>query len=299
MRDRARTPLLVTSLGMMVAAVLLAAAPPRAGAQENAAAQTGTAEAAATRRVTFQARLTEDGAPLESGVEWRVFATAIDASGQLPLLAEAQGGSRSFEMTDGEYYVHAAYGYAGAVKRVVVDGSANEEVFTLNAGALQLNAVTTGEMRIPSNYLRFDIYSKDIDQRGENQLIARQIKPGEIVPFHAGIYHVVSRYGNLNAEIRADLRVEPGKVTQATLQHHAARMSFRLVRTAGGDAIADTAWSIITEGGDVITESSSAFPTFVLAEGDYTAIAKNRDQLYTRDFRVISGVEQDIEVLIE
>jgi hypothetical protein len=280
---------------LMLAVVLT---PDAAGAQQTTVQQ-AAADSTPPHKITFQARLTENGAPVETGVEWRVFGTQIDDKGHLPLLAEAQGGTRSFEMTDGEYYVHAAYGYAGAVKRVIVSSDSGEEIFTLNAGAMQLNAVTTGDVRIPSNFLRFDVYSKDVDQRGEHQLIARKIRPGEIVPFHAGIYHVVSKYGNLNAEIRADLRVEPGKVTQATSQHHAARMTFRLVRSAGGDAIADTAWSIIAESGDVITESSSAFPTFVLSEGNYSAIAKNNEKLYTRDFKVISGVEQDIEVLIE
>jgi hypothetical protein len=255
--------------------------------------------AAQTFRVTFEARMTETGAPIPAGVEWRIFGTQTGEDGKLPLLAEAKGGVRSFDMSGGEYFVHAAFGYAGAVRRIVISEPRKREVFTLNAGAMQLGAVTVGEVRIPTSYLRFDIYSREADDRGERQLIARNIRPGEVVPFHAGTYHVVSQYGNLNAEIRADLRVEPGKITQASLLHRAARMSFRLVQSAGGDAIADTAWSLITESGDLITESSSAFPTFVLTEGSYTAIAKNRDKVYQRDFNVISGVDQDIEVLIQ
>lgn len=254
---------------------------------------------AAAARVTFEARMTDDGPAVDSGVEWRVFGTKISEDGRLPLLAEAQGGTRSFDMTPGEYFVHAAYGYAGAVRRVVVDGAEDHEVFTFNAGALQLNGVTADDVRISAGLLRFDVYSKQADERGERQLIARNIRPGEIVPFHAGTYHVVSQYGRLNAEVRADLRVEAGKVTQATIQHRAARMTLRLVRTAGGDAIANTAWSVITESGDIITESSSAFPTFVLSEGNYTAIAKNNDKIYSQDFRVITGVDKDIEVMAE
>ena len=74
-------------------------------------------------------------------------------------------------------------------------------------------------------------------------------------------------------------------------------MVFRLVRAAGSDAIANTAWSITNESGDLITESSSAFPAFVLSEGKYTAIAKNSEKIYSREFEVIAGVNQDIEVL--
>ena len=35
----------------------------------------------------------------------------------------------------------------------------------------------------------------------------------------------------------------------------------------------------------------------VLAEGDYTIIAKNRDRIYQRDFTVEAGQNQEIEVL--
>ena len=260
------------------------------------AAQDAAAQAI---RVTFEARMTEDGPPVESGIEWRVFGTQIGDNGRLPLLANAQGGIQAFDMSPGEYFVHAAYGFAGAVRRITVKPDTKTEIFTLDAGALQLNGVTGEDTPIPSKFLRFDIYSRQTDDRGERQLIARNIKPGEIVPFHTGTYHVVSQYGRLNAEVRADLRVEPGKVTQATIQHRAARIVFRLVRRKGGDAIADTAWSITTESGDQITESSSAFPAFVLSEGKYTAIAKNNDKIYSQEFDVVSGVNRDIEVLAQ
>ncbi len=250
-------------------------------------------------RVTFKARMIEGGTVIENGLAWRVFGSTVGENGKLLLLAEASGGSKSFDMTPGEYLVHAAYGYAGAVHRVVVGKDPADEEFVLNAGALQLNGVTADDAKISPSLLHFDIYADQVDQRGERQLIARNVRPGEIVPFPAGIYHVVSDYGRLNAEVRADLRVEPGKVTQATMLHRAARMTFRLVKSAGGDAIADTAWSIITEAGEVITESSSAFPVFVLSEGNYTAIAKNNDKIYSRDFEVLSGIDQDMEVLAE
>jgi hypothetical protein len=250
-------------------------------------------------RISFEARMTEAGAVIEDGLSWRVFGSTVGEDGKLPLLAEAQGGSKSFDMTPGEYLVHAAYGYAGAVRRVVVGKDPPNEVFVLDAGALQLNGVTADEAKISPSLLRFDIYADTADERGERQLIARNVRPGEIVPFPQGTYHVVSSYGQLNAEVRADLRVEPGKVTQATMLHRAARMSFRLVKLTGGDAIADTAWSIITEAGEVITESASAFPVFVLSEGNYTAIAKNNEKIYSRDFEVLSGIDQDLEVLAE
>jgi hypothetical protein len=300
--------------GVLVLAML--AAPAIAGAQEKKpakapAAQTRPAtaanaakgvmaKAAKATRVYLEAKMTDTGAPIETSVEWRVFGVKPGTDGKLPMLSETSGGVQAFDIPKGEYFIHAAYGHSGAVRRIVVeDGGEQRETFTLNAGALQLSGVTGTGSRIPLNLLRFDVYSKEADERGVRQLIARNVKPNEIVPFPAGTYHVVSQFGTLNAEIRADLRVEAGKVTQATIEHRAARMTFRLVKAAGGDAIADTAWSILTESGDVITESVSAFPAFVLSEGTYTAIARNDEKIYSRDFKVISGINQDIELLAE
>jgi hypothetical protein len=253
----------------------------------------------ATKRIEFEARMTEEGKSIDSGIEWRIFASSVNDEGKLSLLAQSEGGFKAFDISPGEYLVHAAYGHASAIRRIVVNEDIQREIFTFNAGALELNGVTGIGNTIPPSLLRFDIYAKQSDERGMRQLIARNVQPDEIVPFPAGLYHIVSQYGRLNAEIRADLRVEAGKVTQATIEHRAARMTFRLVDNAGGDAIADTAWSILTESGDVITESASAFPAFVLAEGNYTAIARNDEKIYSRDFKVISGINRDIELLAE
>jgi hypothetical protein len=250
-------------------------------------------------RVTLEARVAAGTPPVQDGLSWRVFGATVAEDGKLPLLGEASGGTKSFDMTPGTYLVHVGYGFSGVVRKLTVGTSAMQETIVLNAGALQLNGVTAEDVKIAPALLSFDVYSAEVDERGERQLIARAVKPGEIVPFPAGTFHVVSQYGKLNAEVRADIRVEAGKTTQATMLHRAARMSFRLVKSAGGDAIADTAWSIITESGDVITESSSAFPVFVLTEGNYTAIAKNDEKIYSRDFEVLAGVDTDVEILAE
>jgi hypothetical protein len=52
----------------------------------------------------------------------------------------------------------------------------------------------------------------------------------------------------------------------------------KLVRERGGEAIADTSWSILTESGDIVRESVGAFASMVLAEGNYAVVAKNRDR---------------------
>jgi len=65
----------------------------------------------------------------------------------------------------------------------------------------------------------------------------------------------------------------------------------------GGEALANTAWSVITPGGDVIKESIGAFPKVVLSEGEYRAIAKNEGKVFERPFNVVNGVDGEVEVV--
>lgn len=255
------------------------------------------AQSAQNVRLTLEARLTEEGLPLGEGVEWRIFGAIPGNDGKLPLLGSAFGGVKVFSISPGEYLVHSAYGHAGAVKRLEVANEPISEIFNLNAGALKLNAVAGSDTPIPTKYLTFDVFELEANEFGERKMIARNLKPNEIVPFPVGTYHVISKFGDLNAEIRADLRVQPGKVTDASLEHRGALLTFRLVKQDGGVAIANTAWSILTDSGDVIKESSSAVPVMALAEGNYTAIARNNDTIYSSDFEVLSGQFRDIEVL--
>lgn len=249
------------------------------------------------QRVLFQARLSSEGPVISKGVEWRIFAATPKADGDLLELSYAEGGAKAFDMEKGDYIVHAAYGHAGAIKKISIGNEASKEEFILNAGGLKLTATTSNEVPIPARMLRFDIYEEEILENGDRKLLARNVKPGEIVAFPVGTYHVTSRFGNLNATVRADLRVRLGKLTEATLQHRAAIITFRLVRSAGGDAVADTAWSILTENGEVIKESTSTFPSMVLSEGNYTAIAKHNEAVYSEDFQVRSGFNKDVEVI--
>lgn len=249
-------------------------------------------------RVFLQARLTVDGPIISDGVEWRIFDTRPSTDGDINELAFASGGAKSFDMAPGEYIVHVAYGHATVARRITVGANKAAEDFTLNAGGLKLSATTSGSLGANKRMLTFEIYEQEVRDTGGRKLVAKNVLADEIVALPAGTYHVVSRYGKLNASVRADLRVRPGKLTEATLQHRAALMSFRLVRTSGGDAVADTAWSILTENGEVIQESNSTFPRMVLAEGNYTAIARHNETIFSQDFRVRAGFNSEVEVIV-
>ncbi|WP_188719036.1 hypothetical protein [Nitratireductor aestuarii] len=248
--------------------------------------------------LTLSAKLSEDAeAVVPSGLVWRVFAPEPDESGKLPLLASAEGGTSTFDLEPGVYLVHAAYGRAGATKRIRVGYDSKEEQFVLDAGGLKLDAVLSGGGRISPDLLRFSIYDGSGESGGDRSLIIPNVEPNKIVRLKAGTYHIVSTYGNVNAVVRSDIRVEANELTEASVEHRAAQLTMKLVREPGGEAIADTAWSVLNESGEMVRETVGAFGSMVLAEGQYTVIAKNRDRLYQKDLTVIPGSNQDVELL--
>jgi hypothetical protein len=247
--------------------------------------------------ITLSAQLTDKGADITRGIVWRVFKPETASDGKLPMVASAHGGSAVFQLEPGSYLVHASYGRAGATKRITVGKDARRESLVLDAGGLKLDAVLSGGVRIPPKKLRFSIYEGTAEANGDRALIIPDVEPNSVVRLNAGVYHVVSTYGAVNAVIRSDIRVEAGKLTEATVEHRAAEETMKLVRETGGEAIADTSWSLLNESGDPIKEAVGAFASMVLAEGQYTIIAKNRDRIYQKDFTVVAGQNQEIEVL--
>lgn len=246
--------------------------------------------------LVLEGRLVADGPEIQDGITWRVFGSAPREDGELPLVATAEGGTASVELPPGTYLVHAAFGRAGAIKRIELGEARHIESVVFNAGGLKLDAVVGDGAPIHADRLTFEV-SQD-GEGGQSIVIVPNAKPGRIIRLAAGTYHVVSRYGAVNAVVRADIEVEPGRLTEATIRHVGAEVTLKLVSEAGGEALANTSWTVLTEGGDTVHESVGAFPSLILAEGQYTAIANHKGQPYARDFRVEPGIDRDVEVLL-
>ena len=245
----------------------------------------------------LEARLTEDTDPLPGGVVWRIYnAALLPGEQKLRMIATAEAGSARFLLDPGDYLVHAAFGRAGATTKISIGNEPMTQTLLLDAGGLRLNATLPGSEITRPSELRFDIHSID-ETTGEYTLIVPDVPANEIVRLPAGTYHVLSRYGSHNAEIRADLRVEAGKTTTATIQHQAAFVSFELVRAAGGAPLADTAWSILSPTGEIILEHAGPSPSAILSGGTYTIVAENRDTIYQREVSIEPGEDTSIEIL--
>jgi hypothetical protein len=253
-----------------------------------------------SKMVHLEAKLAEGSETMKYGLSWRIFSPIPGTDGKLPMIASSEGGSTSFDLDPGDYFVHVAFGRAGATKKLKISASTEPatQTLVLDAGGMVLNAISGNNVRIPPDELSFEIYASEVKEDGERGLIMDNVKPNEVVRLNAGTYHVVSDYGKVNATIRADIKIEAGRLTQAVIQHRAAKITLKLVSQAGGEAIADTAWSILTAAGDSVAESVGAFPVVVLAEGNYTVVARHKNNIYQRDFTVTSGRNQDVEVML-
>jgi hypothetical protein len=246
--------------------------------------------------LALSARFGRDLPIIPGGLTWRVYAAKPDAKGNFRLVKEEKSPSPTLILPSGTYIVYVGFGLATAVKPVTLSGPTVHEVFDLPAGGLRLEG-RVGDARIPAGQISFDVYKGSQFEPGDRRPIAEHLLTGDVLVVPEGTYYVISNYGDANAVVRSDIRVQAGKLTDITVNHRAAAITLKLVTEKGGEALANTAWSVLTPGGDVIKEALGAFPRVILAEGEYRAIARNEGRVFEREFKVVAGVDGDVEVL--
>lgn len=244
----------------------------------------------------LNARFGRDMAPITGGLIWRIYPEKPDNNGMFRMLREEKTAAPTFLLPSGNYVVHVAFGHAQATKMVRLRAETVRETFDIPAGGIRIEG-RVGDARIPPGQIHFDIYRGSQFEPGDKRPMAQNIMTGDVMLVPEGTYHIVSHYGDGNAVVRSDIRVQTGKVTDVTVTHRAAVITLKLVEKAGGEAIANTQWSVLTPGGDVIKESIGAFPRVILAEGDYRVIARNEGRSFQHDFKVITGVDSEIAVI--
>jgi hypothetical protein len=246
--------------------------------------------------LVLSARYGPDAPSITSGLIWRIFSGKTDENGNYQLIKEEKAAQPTVLLPLGNYVVHVSFGLANAVKSVHLTGATVREHFDLPAGGVRLLG-KVGDASIPAAQISFDIFPGSQFDVGDRRPVAERVQTGDVVVVPEGTYFIVSNYGNGNSTVRSDIRVQANRLTDVTVNHRAAVITLKLVSGRGGEALPSTAWSVLTPGGDVIKESIGAFPRVVLAEGEYRAIARNEGRVYERDFKVVAGVDGDIEVL--
>jgi hypothetical protein len=247
--------------------------------------------------LTLSARFGSNQPTIAGGLHWRVYPDKPDQSGVFRLIKEDRTSSPTLVLPAGGYVVVVNFGLASAAKRVQLSPEQTaRQVFELAAGGARFEG-RVGDSKIPSGQISFDVFHGSQFEPGDKRPVVHDVATGDLVALPEGIYYVVSNYGDGNAVVRSDIRIQAGKLTDVTIHHRAAVITLKLVSEKGGEALANTAWSVLTPGGDVIKESIGAFPKVVLEEGDYVAIARSEGKVYNRDFKVEPGFDREIEVL--
>lgn len=248
-------------------------------------------------RLKLDARMGNQKTKIENGIIWRIFGEKVSTDGKLPLLATYSGGTAAFDLPAGYYLVHAAFGYASLTKRVKVLPPKTDSTFDLSAGGLRLNAAFREGDIIPASDVSFEVAQLEDDNL---KTIVTDVKADELVRLSEGLYHVISRYGDINSVVSADVRVKAGELTELTLYQRGAEITLKLVSKRGGEALANTSWTVLTPGGDpVVSTIVSAFPNLVLAAGEYVAFALHEGENHSVSFTIESGVHRDVELVLE
>jgi hypothetical protein len=280
------------------AAVPPALAPPVGNAAPSAPAAAVTAAVHTGNQavLALSAKFGKDLPGVTGGIIWRVYSDKPDAGGAFRLLREDRSPTPNIVLPPGSYVVHASLGLASAVRPVTLRQDTTRESFEIPAGGLRIEG-RVGTTRIPAGQVTFSLYKGSQFDASERAPIAQNVPSGDVALVPEGQYYIVSNYGDGNSVVRSDIRVQASKLTDVTVTHRAALILLKLVSEAGGEALANTSWSVLTPGGDVVKESIGAFPRMVLAEGQYRAIARNEGRLFERNFDVVNGVDREIEVL--
>jgi hypothetical protein len=246
--------------------------------------------------LSLTARYGKDLPVINNGLVWRIFTDRPDENGTFKLIREERGATPNIVLPPGGYVVHVSFGLVSAVRPVTLKSETDRESFLLPAGGLRIEG-RVGATKIPQNQISFAIYKGSQFEVGERAALVPNVAAGDVALLPEGTYYIISNYGDANSVVRSDIRVQAGKLTDVIISHRAAVITLKLVSDKGGEALANTAWSVITPGGDVIKESIGAFPRVVLSEGEYRAIAKNEGKVFERSFNVVNGVDGEVEVI--
>jgi len=255
-------------------------------------------------QLTLEAYLTAEGnvanrRPIDRGLIWRVFSLGGGRQ-SAKLVMTSRDARPTIQLPAGQYAVNASFGRAYLTEMInVQNGRRQTQSFVLNAGGLRVIAKVSGGSRIPAGAAHFDIFSDERDQSGARRRVVTNARPGLITRLNSGIYHIVSRLGDANAQVSAEVAVEAGKLTEAVVNHEAAKVTFKLVQRTDGEAVADTQWIIMTKSGDIVKETAGALPSHVLAPGSYSVSARWGGKLFTRTFNITTGDNIEVEVLMQ
>ena len=289
-----------------------------------AAAQTARELDGGLGTLRLSASLVGATTPLTGGLHWRLFSARAEPDGSRPLIVESNDAQPTLTAPPGDYVVHVSLGLASAARRLTLGAEVRSERLTLNAGALRISGTLSGPgpsggSPIDPSKLSIALYVPERNNP-EAKLVYSKARAGDIIGLPEGSYHIVSTFldtvgiGSVavgkaaggasaptptNSIVAADIKVAAGKLIDVTLRHRCATVTIKLVNAPGGEALANSNFTVLTPGGDLIRDLIGAFPSLVLGEGEYVVIARHESKTYQATFEVQSGMDRDVEVVAQ
>jgi hypothetical protein len=252
------------------------------------------------------------GPALQAGLRWRVFKSQTDPDGTHRLVVESALPHPSLTVPAGDYVIHVAFGLASATKAVSLGAEARDTKLILSAGGLRIHCTSEGDKPVDPADVSLAIYVPERNN-ATAKLVYAKARENEVIGVPEGNYHIASTYldnrgvGSLdktrnvgiptNSISAGDVNVATGRIVDVTLRHHVATLTIKLVTAPGGGALANSTFTVLTPGGDIVRELAGAFPSLVLAEGEYVVVARHDAKTYQATFTVQSGQDRDVEVL--
>jgi len=236
----------------------------------------------------------------QKGLTWRLYKTSDNNPDKLELIEKSSQPVMETSLDPGIYLVNLAWGRSHLSEKInIVSARPIQKRLVLNAGGLKLAARRPDGSPISPSELNFRIYSDERDQFGKRKLLIDNAPAGKVIRLNAGIYHLESRYGSVNGVVESDVTVEAGKLVKATINHNSPRVTFKLVKKPGGDALAGTIWRILSPEGKLLKESAGALPSHILAAGEYTIEAHYGGRIFARKVRIEPGGPVHVELVIQ
>ena len=210
--------------------------------------------------LSLTARYGKDLPVINSGLVWRVFADRPDETGTFKLIREERGATPNIVLPPGSYVVHVALGLVSAVRAVTPEIGDRSRILRASGRRPAHRRPRRHQQDSAEPDFVRDLQGQPVRRSASAPSLVPNVAAGDVALLPEGTYYIISNYGDANSVVRSDIRVQAGKLTDVTITHRAAVITLKLVSDKGGEALANTAWSVITPGGDVIKESIGAFP---------------------------------------
>lgn len=247
--------------------------------------------------IRLRARITAATDPIARPIEWSVHKVDDDAEDKWPLVGERSAAEAAFDLAPGQYVVRAAYGAIKAAKVVVVQPQQQIDLtFILNAGGLRVTPALAFLDPPDGIVAKHWVFEAATDERGNRRLFAEADRPGEVIRLNAGTYHLVSRFGDANAVVEADVTVKPGMLTEVEINHKAGIVHLGFARHDTDGPPKTVEWQINDSTGAVVMRAGGARVSQILAPGAYTAEVDYGGRKFEARFEIDIGETREVNI---